>query len=67
MVQIKRAPCLNNMCTWADQLLTRPSGKRGRKANRIGGELADQLHERHEASDVDTKTQGKGAAPGYGA
>ena len=53
-----------NVLRWADQLLTRPAVKRGRKVNRIRGELADQLHERHDASDFDTKTQDKVAAAG---
>jgi GST-like protein len=33
--------------------------QRGRKVNRLSGEPADQLHERHDASDFDTKTQDK--------
>src|ERR1700712_1228941 len=48
-----------NLQRWADQLLTRPGVVRGRKVNRIRGELSSQLHERHEASDFDTKTQDK--------
>jgi GST-like protein len=46
-----------NILRWADQLLTRPAVVRGRKVNRIRGELSSQLHERHDASDFDTKTQ----------
>jgi len=42
---------------WADLLLERPAVKRGRMVNRIQGELSSQLHERHDASDFDTKTQ----------
>jgi GST-like protein len=53
-----------NILRWADQLLTRPAVKRGRMVNRIRGELANQLHERHEASDFDTKTQDKVATAG---
>lgn len=48
-----------NILRWADQLLTRPAVKRGRMVNRIRGELSMQLHERHDASDFDTKTQDK--------
>jgi GST-like protein len=48
-----------NVLRWADQLLTRPAVQRGRKVNRIRGELSMQLHERHDASDFDTKTQDK--------
>ena len=51
-----------NILRWADQLLKRPAVVRGRKVNRIRGELADQLHERHDASDFDTKTRDKVAA-----
>jgi GST-like protein len=47
---------------WADQIAQRPAVQRGRKVNRINGELADQLHERHDASDFDTRTQDKIAA-----
>lgn len=44
---------------WADQLLARPAVKRGRIVNRISGDPKSQLHERHDASDFDTKTQDK--------
>ena len=47
---------------WADQIAKRPAVQRGRKVNRTWGELASQLHERHDASDFDTKTQDKLAA-----
>jgi GST-like protein len=53
-----------NILRWADQLLKRPAVVRGRKVNRIRGELSSQLHERHEASDFDTKTQDKVATAG---
>lgn len=48
-----------NVVRWADQLLARPAVARGRKVNRIRGTLSSQLHERHDASDFDTKTQDK--------
>lgn len=48
-----------NVVRWADQILSRPAVQRGRKVNRITGDPADQLHERHDASDFDTKTQDK--------
>jgi GST-like protein len=32
--------------------------------NRVRGELSEQLHERHDASDFETKTQDKIAAAG---
>jgi GSH-dependent disulfide-bond oxidoreductase len=44
---------------WADQLLERPAVKRGRMVNRTYGEPASQLHERHDASDFETKTADK--------
>ena len=47
---------------WADQIAKRPAVQRGRKVNRTWGESASQLHERHDASDFDTRTQDKLAA-----
>jgi len=44
---------------WADQIAKRPGARRGRMVNRTWGEPSSQLHERHEASDFDTKTQDK--------
>jgi GST-like protein len=44
---------------WADAIGERPAVKRGRKVNRVFGELSDQLHERHAATDFDTNTQDK--------
>ena len=44
---------------WADQIAKRPAVQRGRKVNRTWGEPASQLHERHDASDFDTRTQDK--------
>ena len=52
-----------NVQRWADQIAERPAVQRGRMVNRTWGELSSQLHERHEASDFDTKTQDKLAAP----
>jgi GST-like protein len=49
---------------WAQQIAARPAVQRGRKVNRTWGELSDQLHERHAASDFDTQTQDKLVAPG---
>ncbi len=48
-----------NVQRWADQLLERPAVRRGRMVNRVQGEPSSQLHERHDASDFDTKTQDK--------
>jgi GST-like protein len=51
-----------NVQRWADTLLERPTVRRGRMVNRLSGEPASQLHERHDASDFETKTQDKLAA-----
>ena len=50
---------------WADQIAERPAVQRGRMVNRAFGDLASQLHERHDASDFDTQTQDK-LAPAEG-
>ena len=44
---------------WADTILERPAVRRGRMVNRVRGELSSQLHERHDASDFERKTQDK--------
>jgi GST-like protein len=52
-----------NVLRWADMIHARPAVKRGRMVNRVSGEPSTQLHERHDASDFDTKTQDRiGAA-----
>jgi len=48
-----------NVQRWADAILARPAVKRGRMVNRTSGDPAEQLRERHDASDFDTKTQDK--------
>ena len=53
-----------NVQRWTKQIAARPAAKRGRMVNRMQGEPSSQLHERHEASDFDTKTQDKLAAAG---
>ena len=49
----------SNVLRWTDEIALRPAVQRGRKVNRTWGEPASQLHERHEASDFDTRTQDK--------
>jgi GST-like protein len=44
---------------WADEIDKRPAVRRGRMVNRVMGPLESQLHERHDASDFDTRTQDK--------
>ncbi|GAB3111989.1 glutathione-dependent disulfide-bond oxidoreductase [Aestuariicella hydrocarbonica] len=48
-----------NVIRWADDIARRPAVKRGRMVNRTWGEPETQLHERHDASDFDLKTQDK--------
>jgi GST-like protein len=48
-----------HVCRWANEIAKRPAAVRGRKVNRTWGNLSDQLHERHDASDFDTNTQDK--------
>ncbi len=52
-----------NVLRWTNQIAQRPAVKRGRMVNRAFGDPASQLHERHDASDFDTKTQDKVAKP----
>ena len=51
-----------NVQRWCDAMLARPAVRRGRMVNRLSGEPSEQLHERHDASDFETKTQDKLAA-----
>jgi len=51
-----------NVQRWADIIGERPAVKRGRIVNRLQGDPANQLHERHDASDFQLKTQDKVAA-----
>ena len=48
-----------NVVRWADEIGARPAVKRGRIVNRLQGDPSQQLHERHDASDFDLKTQDK--------
>ena len=48
-----------NVQRWTDQIAERPAVKRGRMVNRVMGDPASQLHERHDASDFDTSTRDK--------
>ena len=49
---------------WAEAIAARPAVQRGRMVNRTWGEPSEQLHERHEASDFDTRTQDRMPASG---
>lgn len=48
-----------NVIRWAKQLYKREAVIRGGMVNKSFGELSEQLHERHDASDFETKTQDK--------
>jgi len=48
-----------HLMRWAKEIESRETVKRGRMVNRSFGPEEDQLHERHDASDFDTKTQDK--------
>ncbi|MEG3173700.1 glutathione-dependent disulfide-bond oxidoreductase [Sphingomonas sp. ZB1N12] len=48
-----------NVLRWTDLVGARPAVRRGRMVNRILGDPASQLHERHDAGDFDTRTQDK--------
>ncbi len=53
-----------NVQRWADAIGARPAVKRGRIVNRLQGDPAAQLHERHDASDFELRTQDKLVAKG---
>ena len=50
---------------WAKQVDARPAVKRGRIVNKLNGDESEQLHERHDASDFELRTEDKirGLAP----
>ena len=48
-----------NVQRWTEIVAARPAVKRGRMVNRVMGEPSSQLHERHDASDFETRTQDK--------
>ncbi len=48
-----------NVARWTDVIAARPAVQRGRMVNRVMGDPASQLPERHDAGDFDTRTQDK--------
>jgi GST-like protein len=49
----------SHVVRWADEIAKRPAVRRGRMVNRVMGAPESQLHERHDASDIDNRTQDK--------
>jgi GSH-dependent disulfide-bond oxidoreductase len=52
-----------NLQRWTAAIASRPAVKRGRMVNRVSGDPAAQLRERHDAGDFETKTQDKIGEP----
>jgi GSH-dependent disulfide-bond oxidoreductase len=48
-----------NVLRWTDEIALRPAAQRGRMVNRTWGQPSSQLHERHDASDFETRTADK--------
>jgi len=48
-----------NVLRWTEAIAERPAVQRGRMVNRTFGQPASQLHERHDASDFQIRTQDK--------
>ena len=48
-----------NVLRWTDEIARRPAAQRGRMVNRTWGQPSTQLHERHDASDFETRTADK--------
>jgi GST-like protein len=48
-----------NVQRWTAEIAERPAVKRGRMVNRRWGDPAEQLHDRHDASDFELRTQDK--------
>ena len=53
------ADSYKNVLRWTDEVGQRPAVQRGRMVNRTWGEPQEQLHERHDASDFQLRTQDK--------
>jgi GST-like protein len=59
-----QADTYRNVRRWTDLIHARPAVQRGRMVNRITGDPSSQLHERHDASDFELRTQDKLASAG---
>ena len=53
------APSYRHVDRWTEEIGGREAVKRGRMVNRVQGEPETQLHERHDASDFELRTQDK--------
>ena len=53
------AQSYTHVVRWQQEIAKRVAVKRGRMVNRLSGDPKDQLHERHAATDFDTRTQDK--------
>ncbi|MDX8352182.1 glutathione-dependent disulfide-bond oxidoreductase [Cognatiyoonia sp. IB215182] len=53
------AQSYKNVARWTDLVTERPAYKRGKMVNRAWGEESEQLRERHDASDFETRTWDK--------
>lgn len=53
------ASSYKNVLRWAEKIAARPAVKRGRMVNKAWGEPANQLRERHDASDFELRTEDK--------
>ena len=62
-VAVDAGALFGNSAAWTAAIGARPAVKRGRIVNRVSGDPASQLHERHDATDFETKTQDKIGKP----
>ena len=53
------ASAYTNLIRWAREIEARPAVQRGKMVNRVMGPEEGQLHERHDASDFELRTQDK--------
>ncbi|MFK5978095.1 MAG: glutathione-dependent disulfide-bond oxidoreductase [Rhizobiaceae bacterium] len=53
------ADTYTNVNRWTEEIAGRKAVQRGRMVNRTGGDPSEQLHERHDASDFENRTQDK--------
>ncbi len=51
-----------NVVRWADQIGARPAVRRGRRVNRVFGDPAEQLRERHDAADFAAEDEAAAAS-----